>query len=301
MQFFPAFCLSLIVCGGPLLAAEEGHPLAMWQIDGASNHVYLLGSIHMLREQDHPIPAAIYDVYADAEVLIMELDMDDLDPVAEQALVAELGLIKDGGSLRDLMGPKLYAEAESLAAALQIPLNLLDQSEPWYAAVTVEIMMLMRAGFTPMHGVELHLSEIAGRDHKEILGLETTRQQLELLDQLSPGSQRDMLMQALTESMQLVDLMDRLVEAWRFGDLEFLENNLLVDMQKYPELHQAIVVNRNIDWVRQIQALLDDRDDYLIVVGALHLVGEQGVPNLLTKLGYDVKPLSQPAAKPHRE
>ena len=295
MKFLPKFCLALLFAGYPALAAESGHPLTLWQIDGASNRIYLLGSIHLLRKKDHPIPSAIYDAYADAEVLIMELDMDDLDPVAEQALATELGLIQDGRTLRDLMGPGLYAEAEILADALQIPLTLLDKSEPWYAAITVEIMMLMRAGFSPMHGIEFHLSEYAKRDNKEIRGLETTRQQLEILDSLSSGSQRDMLIQALTESMDLANVMDDLVDAWRYGDVEFLENNLLADMQDYDELHQAIVLDRNINWVGQIQELLDDQDDYLIVVGALHLVGEEGVPQLLSQRGHVVSQLHQPA------
>ena len=297
MKFFAKFCLALLFAGYPALAAENGHPILMWQIDGASNRIYLLGSIHLLRKKDHPIPSAIYDAYADAEVLVMELDMDDVDPVEEQALVNELGLIQDGRALRDLMGAELYAQAESLANGLQIPLTLLDKSEPWYAAITVEMMMLMRVGFSPMHGIDLHLSEFAKRDDKEILGLETTRQQLEFLDSLSPGAQRNMLMQTLTESMDLANVMDELVDAWRYGDVEFLENNLLADMRDSDELHQTIVVNRNINWVGQIQELLDDQEDYLIVVGALHLIGEEGVPHLLSQRGHDVKQLSQPAER----
>lgn len=295
MKFFSGIWLSLLLAGCPALAAENGHPVSMWQIEGASNSIYLLGSIHMLREQDHPIPSVIYAAYREAEALIMELDMDDIDPVADQALASELGLIQDGRTLHDLMGPERYAEAESLAAELQIPLRLLDQSEPWYAAVNVEIMMLMRIGFNPMHGIEFHLSELAKRDHKEIFGLETTRQQLEFLDNLSLASQREMLIQTLSDSMGLAQVMDDMIDAWRHGDIEFLEKNLLADMQEFAELYEAIVVNRNRNWVEKIQELLSEKDDYLIVVGTLHLVGEQGVPYLLSQRGFDVIQLHQPA------
>ena len=295
MKFFSGIWLSLLLAGCPALAAENGHPVSMWQIEGASNSIYLLGSIHMLREQDHPIPSVIYAAYREAEALIMELDMDDIDPVAEQALATELGLIHDGRTLRDLMGPERYAEAESLAAELQIPLRLLDRSEPWYAAVNVEIMMLMRIGFNPMYGIEFHLSELAQRDHKEIFGLETTRQQLEILDNLSLESQRDMLIQTLSDSKGLAEVMDDMIDAWRYGDIEFLEKSLLADMQEFEELHEAIVGNRNRNWVEKIQELLSEEDDYLIVVGALHLVGEQGVPYLLSQRGLKVTQLYQPA------
>ncbi len=295
MKFFCGIWLTLLIAACPALAAENGHPVSMWQIEGATNSIYLLGSIHMLREQDHPIPSVIYAAYREAEALIMELDMDDIDPVAEQALATELGLIHDGRTLRDLMGPERYAEAESLAAELQIPLRLLDQSEPWYAAVNVEIMMLMRIGFNPMHGIEFHLSELAQRDHKEIFGLETTRQQLEILDNLSLESQRDMLIQTLSDSKGLAEVMDDMIDAWRYGDVEFLEKSLLADMQEFEELHEAIVGNRNRNWVEKIQELLSEEDDYLIVVGALHLVGEEGVPHLLSQRGFDVIQLHQPA------
>lgn len=295
MKFFCGIWLTLLIAACPALAAENGHPVSMWQIEGATNSIYLLGSIHMLREQDHPIPSVIYAAYREADALIMELDMDDIDPVAEQALATELGLIHDGRTLRDLMGPERYAEAESLAAELQIPLRLLDQSEPWYAAVNVEIMMLMRIGFNPMHGIEFHLSELAQRDHKEIFGLETTRQQLEILDNLSLESQRDMLIQTLSDSKGLAEVMDDMIDAWRYGDVEFLEKSLLADMQEFEELHEAIVGNRNRNWVEKIQELLSGEDDYLIVVGALHLVGEEGVPHLLSQRGFDVIQLHQPA------
>ena len=287
--------LALLLAGFPAFAAENGHPLSMWQIDGASNSIYLLGSIHMLREKDHPIPSAIYDAYSQAEALIMEIDMDDIDPVADQALATDLGLIQDGRALPDLMGPDLYAEAEALAEALQIPLRLLEKSEPWYAAINVEMMMLMRIGFNPMHGIEFHLAEIARRDNKEIFGLETTRQQLEILDTLSLPTQRDLLIQTLSDSAELSEVMDDMVDAWRYGDIEFLEKSLLADMQEFDELHQAIVVNRNRNWVVRIEDLLREKDDYLIIVGALHLIGDQGVPNLLSQRGFDVIQLHQPA------
>ena len=275
--------------------ADGGHPLSLWQIQGDTNRIYLLGSIHLLREQDHPLPSAIYDAYEDADKLIMELDMDDMDPVEGQTLSNQLGLIQDGRTLRDLMGDTLYAEAEVLAEAMQVPLALLAQSEPWYAAMNIEIMLLMRIGFNPQFGVETSLMNLAVAESKEILGLETLRQQLEFLDGLSEAAQRDMLMQALSEGVGMQETMDSMIDAWRTGNVEYLEDNLLTDMQDYPELNRVIVDDRNLDWTNQIEGLMDDEIDYLIIVGALHLVGDNGVPNLLSERGHEVVQLSQPA------
>ncbi len=295
MRLLCGMCLTVLLGCCPALAGDDGHPLSLWRVDGARNSVFLLGSIHMLREKDYPIPSAIYEAYREAETLIMEIDMDDIDPVMEQAIASELGLIHDGRSLRDLMGPALYAEAETLAEALQIPLQLLEKTEPWYAAINVEMMMLMRIGFNPIHGIEFHLSELAQRDNKEIIGLETTRQQLGFLDNLSAESQRDMLIQTMSDSRNIAEIMDEMVTAWHYGDIDFLEENLLAEMQEYDELHEVIVVRRNRSWTETIQELLREDDDYLIVVGALHLVGKEGVPYLLSQRGHNVTQLHQPA------
>ena len=72
----------------------------------------------------------------------MELDMDDLDPVETQMLINELGMIKDGGSLGDLMGADLYAEAEKLASDINIPLAMLSGTEPWLAAINIEQLII---------------------------------------------------------------------------------------------------------------------------------------------------------------
>ena len=116
--------LTALCAAASVRVAAADQPLPMWQIDGESNRIYLLGSVHLLREQDYPLPSAIYAAYDDAEALIMELDMDDIDPARMQSLVSEMGALPAGGSLADIMGQELYAEAETLAAEINIPLLL---------------------------------------------------------------------------------------------------------------------------------------------------------------------------------
>jgi len=268
----------------------------MWQINGASNRIYLLGSVHVLRQQDHPIPTAIEKAYEDAEILIMEVDVDDLDPIEMAGLVNELGVIKDGGTLQEIMGPSLYDEAVDYASQLNIPFLMLAQTEPWLAAITIEQMMLVRIGFNPQYGIEFHLSAKAGEDSKEILGLETVREQLEFLDKLSLTAQRALLIQTLRESLNIEENLDLLINAWRHGDIGFLEENLLVEMQRYPELYRTLVVDRNKAWVERIRNLIGEQDDYLIVVGTLHLVGDDGVPALLSEIGITTDQLRQPGS-----
>ncbi len=273
---------------------DVGHPISMWQIEGNSNRIYLLGSVHVLRAQDHPIPTAIDDAYEDAEVLIMEVDMDDIDLIEMAGLVNELGMIGDGGSLQEIMGPTLYSEAVDYASQLEIPLEMLGETEPWLAAITVEQMMLLRIGFNPQYGIEFHLSAMAGKDQKEILGFETAREQLEFLDGLSMPAQRSLLMQTLQESLSIEEDINLLINAWRYGDIDYFEETLLAEMRKFPELYKTLVVDRNRAWVERIKKLTVEKEDYLVVVGALHLVGEDGLPALLSKQGISADQLNEP-------
>ncbi|MFQ6005446.1 MAG: TraB/GumN family protein [Woeseia sp.] len=288
------FAIWLISAAGTAAPRGNGHPVSIWQITGQDNRIYLLGSIHVLRERDHPIPIAIEEAYREAEVLIMELDIDDLDPIEMVGLVNELGVIKDGGSLQEVMGTQLYDQAVDYAARLDIPISLLAQSEPWLAAVTVEQMMLVRIGFNPEFGIEFHLAAKADQDNKPVLGFESAREQLEFLDGLSLPAQRSLLIQTLQESLTIENDIDLLINAWRHGDIAFLEKNLLFEMQRYPELYTTLVVDRNEAWVEKIRELICKEDDYLIVVGALHLVGTDGVPARLAEIGITAEQLTEP-------
>ena len=100
-------------------------------------------------------------------------------------------------------------------------------------------------------------------------------------------------MQVLEESADLESAMDDLIHAWRRGDTHYLEKNLLDEMKIHRELYRTIVVDRNKAWVKQIDRYLSKSDDYLVIVGTLHLVGNDGVPSMLESRGYKVEQMSQ--------
>jgi uncharacterized protein YbaP (TraB family) len=283
LSFTPAWC------------DTGGHPVTMWRAAGENNSVYLLGSIHLLRPQDLPLPSVVDTAYDDAEVLVMELDMDDLGADVSQVF-AKSGVMKDGTTLRQVLGEEYFARASAAADAIDIPIELLAHSEPWLAAITVEMMIFYRIGFNPMLGVEMQMVSRAARDGKPIEGLETAEEQTAFLDGLTIETQREMLLQVLEEGATISESIDEIIHAWRIGDVAALESGLLEDLAENAELAEALVNSRNRRWVDQISELLDDDDDYLIIVGALHLVGEQGVPQLLARDGVEIDQLSEPPA-----
>jgi len=287
--------LALLLLTSHAMADSTGHPVTLWEVSGAQNSIFLLGSVHLLRPADYPLPSAFDSAYEQADVLIMEIDMDDIDPFATQAAFVSYGVLQDDRTLEDLMGAEHYSRAAAAAAAIDIPLEMLGKTEPWYAAMTAEIMVLNRIGFDPTLGIEMHMTAKAIGDSKPIEGFETIEEQIQFLDGMSMQAQRDMLVSTLEQGAELSELMDELIDAWHRGDIAFLENVMLSELAEHQELNKAIVVDRNKRWVEQIDTLLDDDENYLIIVGALHLVGENGVPRQLARRGTPVRQLSEPA------
>jgi uncharacterized protein len=156
-------------------------------------------------------------------------------------------------------------------------------------------MLLYRIGFNPMLGVEMTMTSRAARDGKPIEGLETVDEQLAFLDGLPLDVQSEMLIQTLAEGAALEESIDGVIEAWRNGDMATLEADLLSSIEEQSELSEVLITGRNRRWVEAIVGMLGGDQDYLVIVGALHLVGDDGVPALLEKKGLGIQQLSEPA------
>jgi hypothetical protein len=272
----------------PVTGAAEGRHV-LWTVDGESNTVYLLGSLHVLRPQDGALPAVVDAAYADAEQLVMEIDMDDAlaDPAGlVQAMQAE-AMLPEGQSLRAVLGED-YTRVSERARSAGVDLSLLDRFAPWFVAVTLMQLELENRGFSAELGVEQMLTRRAVADRKPITGLETAAQQFATFGQLSLSQQKRMLLMTLEETAQLDAEIDKLLAAWRGGDIDSLAKTLSEEYERFPELYGPLTENRNRAWMTQLVDLLDDDDDYLVVVGALHLVGRNSVIDLLEQRGYDV-------------
>jgi uncharacterized protein len=274
------------------LVAPDGHASdqhVLWTVEGQRNTIYLLGSIHVLRPGDGGLPLAAERAYEDAEQLVMEIDLDDAaaDPSAMLATMQQAALLPDGKTLRSVLGAD-YESIQERAGESGLDLAMLDRFAPWFVATLLLQMELARRGFAPELGIEARLARRAGDDGKPIQGLETAEQQFAVLGGLPLEEQKRFLLMTLEESTQLDAQVDELVGAWQAGDTDALARMLSDEFDDFPELYRPLTEDRNRAWVEQLDDLLDDCDDYLVVVGALHLVGRNSVVDLLRQRGYTV-------------
>jgi uncharacterized protein len=278
-----------------VLARDAAADPAAWRIAGErGGEVALLGSMHALRARDYPLPPLVDQLYGRAEIIVMEIDLDDLDPATEQAAVLSVAALPAGQTLTTVLDKKVYDVAEERARGLGVDLALLDHVQPWLVAISLLDIGLQKLGFDAEHGLERYLVGKAKTDHKEIVGLETIDQQLGIFAALPPKSQQAMLSQTLEELDAADTTMSELEAAWREGHVETMTDKLLSDFDDFPELYPELVTKRNAAWTDALEKLLRDGHRYLVVVGALHLVGHDSVIERLGARGHRVQRIGAP-------
>ncbi|MFL6616961.1 MAG: TraB/GumN family protein [Povalibacter sp.] len=285
-SLIPLLLIALSPAGFAAEPASEHH--ALWSLHGKTNTIYLLGSVHFLRPSDE-LPEAIKKAYRESEKIIMELDMDDLDPLEAQQSAMTLGLLPADRDLESEVGVDAYRKAAAAAKELGLDPDVLKRFKPWLAAMTLVQLQLMKQGLDPASGVEQRLVGWARTDGKEITGFETLQQQLSLLADLPANQQREFLLYSVEDAEHASEEVETLISAWRTGDTHRLEGILTEGFERYPDLYRPLTIDRNKRWLDQVDKLLDDHEDYLIVVGTLHLIGKGSLVDLLQRQGHEVK------------
>lgn len=277
------YALSLLGCLSSL-AARAASPV--WVLHGAHSTVYLAGSIHLLPAQDAQLPSALDQAYASSAKLVMELDLGTLDPLAIAGWMSEHGALAAGTRLREVVGEPRYARVSSAATDLGVTTELFDGQAPWAVSLELADLDYVHQGLDPESGVEEQLLRRAQSDHKPTAGLETLSDELGGLAGLARADQLRLLDQTLDELKQSPQETRELVSAWRRGDAPQLATLLTQEYKSFPALYQQLVTARNQRWLPQIEQLVKGDQNCLIVVGALHLVGDGGLLELLRKDGF---------------
>ena len=279
--------LALSLLGG--LSAHAASPV--WAVRGAHNTVYLAGSIHMLPADDAALPPGFARSYADSARLVMELDLGKFDPVEAMAWMMDHGALPAGTTLRGVLGNQRYGRVSAAAIGLGLPMAALDSLAPWVVGIEISDLAYEHEGYDPEQGVEEQLVRRAGKDGKPTAGLETISEELSGLTELSSADQIRMLDQTIDDLKDIKSEMREVTSAWRHGDAARLAALLSNEYKAFPSLYQPLVTDRNRRWLPHIEELLKGNDNSLVVVGALHLVGQGGLFELLRTKGYTITQL----------
>jgi uncharacterized protein YbaP (TraB family) len=278
-----------------LCSLSAGAQSPVWALHGAHNTVYLAESVHLLKSGESTLPPAFDTAYAASKTIVMELDLEKVDTAAMQSWMLAHGLLPQQTTLRAAVGDQVYRRTAAEADRLGLPIAALQRFEPWVVALMLTDLEYLKLGYDPEQGVERQIERRAERDMKPIRGLETLDQQLGQLEHLSAEQQSRFLDLTVDEMHDAERDTDELLAAWRAGDTRKLADLLSSDYTTFPELYRALVTDRNARWMPQIEGFLKDDRDYLVIVGALHLVGPGGLLDLARRDGLDVTPVTAAA------
>lgn len=267
--------------------AAQAEP-ALWRVTGGERTVWLFGSVHLLPEGGFEVAGTLADALEAADRVCMEIDTGATDEAAQAMVTLARAVDPEGRDLFELLGPDADRVRDAADDA-GVPIESLAMFEPWFAGITVSVMALQSHGFDAQHGVEQVVQAAARKAGKPGCGLETLEGQLDLLDTLPAGLQAEILLQAIDEAAEIERLIEPLVAAWQGGDERGLERSLEDDFGDYPELAERLIYGRNERWASQVEQMLDGDEDVLLVVGAMHLVGDRGLPALLEERGFSVE------------
>jgi uncharacterized protein len=272
----------------PLTArADTPHP-AIWAVQGRHNTVYLFGSVHVRQTADAELPPSALAAYSRARALVLETDLDAAMASMSSDRVMAITMLPPGPNLAEVLGPDLNARYVKRARELGIDPDFTQRYQPWFAAISLVQVELAQAGFDPAAGIDLQLANRARNEHKPVIGLESLEDEFHVFGDMSLDDQRGMLAQALESPDEERGRLDKLLQAWRAGDLAGLQAASAEEARDQPDVWIHLTIDRNRKWLPRLQELLASDDDYLVVVGALHLVGEGSVVDLLQKSGYKV-------------
>lgn len=274
-----------------LLGAVQAPASPVWVASNGDNTVYLGGTIHMLRESDYPLPDPFYTAYAAADVLVFETDISVMDqPGAQMGMLQQL-MYTDGRTLQTVLNDEAYTALTDYVAGLGLPMMMLQNMKPGMLMSSLEVMAFQQLGFMPQ-GVDLYFYERAGSDGKDIDYLESVQQQVEFVAELGEGEESDYVLLSLSDLEELEVDIDGMVETWRQGDSALMMESFVDDMQESaPDSYELLLSGRNTEWMTQIEAMLADSDTEYVLVGVAHLLGEDGLVEMLRARGYRVNQL----------
>jgi uncharacterized protein len=278
--------LALIGALALAAGAARAEP-AMWVAHGAHARMVLFGSLHMLPKGVNWEPPALAEAVAHADEIWFETPLNgDTFAIARQMVVS--GRQGPGKSLFDQMTPAQAARLRRLCERLGLPTDGIAGFQPWLADVVLSAMADVKTGADPASGVEMELDRTTPASVKRE-ALETAAEQVGFLSEGSQAEQVEDLDQSVKDALDHPDFYEKIVRAWLGGDLRFLNKAINEDGgPRGAAFRQRLITDRNRRWVVKLAERLNSPGTIVVVVGAGHLVGPDGVPALLRARGIAV-------------
>ncbi len=271
--------------------AEDNVGPAMWRMTDADSEIYLFGTFHILPPTLNWTTAGLDEAMKRTPFTMTEADTDSPESQTKMgALVQELGLNPPGVTLSSQLGPARAKQFGVVAEKIGLPMAALEPMRPWLALLSLAVGAMQAQGYTSEAGAETIILNRAAAQKDKIAHLETAEFQIRALASLSTDEWLADFERSLEQIADFQGFSKRTLEAWRTGDLQSIDKEMIGPMRDAaPDAYKTLIVDRNTNWVGRIEEIMAGSDDYFIAVGAGHLIGEDGVVEMLERKGYAIE------------
>lgn len=280
-----------LAAGAPTAVAPppspgEQHRTFLWSVSSPTAIVYLLGSVHVASTDVYPLDPKIESAFDRAETLVLEVPMDQASQQQAALKLTSAGTYPANDSIDRHLSGEILISLQQQLTRLGYSLDGARSFRPWLVSVMLTLGEMQRQGYRADLGIDIHFAEkVKGR--KRLLTLETVDEQVALLAGMAEELQVQMLEETLTMMGQLGEDMKRALLLWRTGDARAMDELLVARLRKdYPDLYRRLFAERNRKMATAIAGYLETTGGYFVVVGAGHLVGSNGILELLRAKGY---------------
>ena len=280
-------------CAKPAAPPREQASPALWRAEapeaGGGGTLYLLGSVHMGGDAQLDLGARVEKAWQSADELVVEIDLNQLPPEEMVSLTRLYGKLTPPITLGNVISGETQGQLQAWSGLRGIDPASFSSFKPWFVSFTIVQVELQLAGYDAARGVDRHFLDQAGA--RPVVALETVASQLEMMDRLPASLQELMLKDALARVDGFPVETEKLLEAWRRGDESRLEGLVFQPLDEFPELgvfYDLVFFQRNQSMARRLAQLGGDAKTRFVVIGAGHMLGEQGVPALLARRGFQV-------------
>lgn len=266
---------------------------SVWEVSKGDKRLFLGGTVHVLSEKDFPLPCEYQTAFLKSDKVYFEADVTAFEKPSLQAQILQQGMYPQGESILNKITPQTanllsqyFVDAGISGAAAMV------KFKPGMLLSVLTIMELGKLGITAQ-GVDQHYLDAAKAAGKTIAYLETPDKQLEFLYQLGIGNE-DKFVRYLVETInQLDSQFPELIKAWRTGNMQRMAE--VIDLnrteQEFPSIYNVLIVQRNLAWLKRIEAMLIDSAIEYVLVGGAHMAGKVGLLEQLKLRGYNVQQL----------
>lgn len=287
-MFIRLFGIVALLQSGAVFCASP-----VWEVSKGKNTLYIGGTMHLLAEEDYPLPEAYETAYDKADMLVLETDPKGVESPSFIKKVQKLGQYEKGRDISSVLKPATLKLLVTHLKQSGFNVNNTLKLKPGMLAMQLTLYELQRLGLAGI-GVDAYYHRMAMCDDKPIGQLETAEQQLVYLQELGKGQDDELVSHTINELNTIPSYIAELKSAWRRGDEKALDELTLDEVKRdYRNLYDAMIVARNALWLPQIENMFLTPKIELVLVGIAHLVGEHGLLPVLKSKGYTIRQLQK--------